>query len=173
MKFQVDEGIQILSKTPSVLTLLLEDLPDTWVMTNEGDQTWSPYDIVGHLIHGEKTDWIPRAKIILGDQGDKTFISFDRFAQFENSKGKTLSELLEEFRGWRLQNIEVLKAMELNEEKLKRKGMHPDLGEVSLAELLATWVAHDLSHINQMTRVMARNYKGEVGPWRAYISILK
>jgi uncharacterized damage-inducible protein DinB len=173
MKFQLEDGIQILSKTPEVLVSLLSGLSDEWIRTNEGENTWSPYDIVGHLIHGEKTDWIPRAKIILSDQENKTFIPFDRFAQLKDSQGNTLSALLDEFRRLRAQNISTLEAMELTGEKLNRKGMHPDLGEVSLTELLATWVAHDLSHINQMTRVMARNYSSEAGPWKAYISILR
>ena len=173
MNFQLAEGIQILSKTPGVISSLLSGLPEGWIKTNEGENTWSPYDIVGHLIHGEKTDWIPRAKIILSDQEDKTFVPFDRFAQFEESKGKSLETLLEEFRVLRAQNIQTLNALNIDEEKLAQKGMHPDFGEVSLRQLLSTWVVHDLSHIHQISRVMVKNLREEVGPWMEFISILK
>lgn len=172
MKFHLSDCIKILSRTPKILSTLLIDLPDGWTSTNEGPDTWSPYDIIGHLIHGEQTDWIPRAKIILGNAANKTFEPFDRFAQFENSKGKTLIQLLDTFHSMRQANLEALNQMEINDEKLGRTGIHPALGEVTLQQLLATWTIHDLSHINQMTRVMAKQYKSEVGPWREYISII-
>lgn len=173
MKFNLNESIEILSRTPLVFRQLLSGLSKEWINNNEGRDTWSPYDIIGHLIHGEKTDWIPRAKIILSEQTNKTFEPFDRFAQFENSQGKSLEELLIAFETLRKANIEALKAMQLTDELLDQTGIHPDLGEATLRQLLATWTIHDLSHINQMTRVMMQNYKEEVGPWKAYISLLK
>ncbi|MCG8327313.1 MAG: DinB family protein [Chitinophagales bacterium] len=173
MTFNLSDSIVLLSRTPLILRSLLDGLPDPWVNNNDGAHTWSPYDIVGHLIHGEKTDWIPRARIILSDQKDKTFVPFDRFAQNEESKGKSIEQLLSEFSKLRAENVEELKAMNITSEKLKMTGIHPELGVATLAQLLATWTAHDLNHIRQMTRVMARNYKEEAGPWRAYMSILQ
>ena len=171
--FNLSDTIDILSRTPVSLNSLLVNLPESWVKNNEGENTWSPYDIIGHLIHGEKTDWIPRAKIILSDLEDKTFEPFDRFAQFENSKGKTLTELLNEFSLLRKQNIDILKSFNLTEAELEMEGNHPDLGKVSMRQLLAFWGVHDLSHIYQISRVLAKNYKSEVGPWSAYISIIQ
>ena len=173
MIFNLSDSIALLSRTPIILTSLLNGLPDPWITNNDGDQTWSPYDIVGHLIHGEKTDWIPRARIILSDQQDKTFVPFDRFAQNEESKGKSIEQLLSEFSKLRTENVEELKAMNITSKKLEMTGIHPELGVATLAQLLATWTAHDLNHIRQMTRVMARNYKEEAGPWRAYMPILQ
>ncbi|KAA3641395.1 MAG: DinB family protein [Bacteroidetes bacterium] len=173
MNFNLKESIQILTRTPEVIEILLTGLPNEWIHNNEGPDTWSPFDIVGHLIHGEKTDWIPRAEIILSDKEDKTFVPFDRFAQFENSKGKTLGQLLTEFKEIRQENIKALEAMQIDDVKLEKTGIHPDFGEVTLKQLLATWTVHDLSHIHQMTRVLGKNYRTEAGPWRAFISILQ
>ena len=173
MEFNLAEGIQILSKTPEVISNLLKGLPETWLKTNEGGDTWSPYDVVGHLIHGEKTDWIPRAQIILSEAEDKTFVPFDRFAQFESSKGKTLEQLLTELGNVRVENIRKLQSLNITEQTLEKQGIHPEFGPVTLQQLLATWVAHDLGHINQITRVMAKNYKVEVGPWKKYLSVLQ
>ncbi len=173
MEFNITESIQILTKTPSVISNLLKDLPETWIKTNEGVDTWSPYDVVGHLIHGEKTDWIPRALIILSENEDKAFVPFDRFAQLKNSSSRTLKQLLAEFEELRAQNIQKLQALSIDEQTLERKGIHPEFGEVTLKQLLATWVVHDLGHINQITRVMAKNYKIEVGPWTKYLAILR
>ncbi|MEX0314502.1 MAG: DinB family protein [Allomuricauda sp.] len=173
MEFNLEESIQILVKTPSVISNLLKDLPEVWIKTNEGGDTWSPYDIVGHLIHGEQTDWIPRAKIILDTENNKTFTPFDRFAQFENSSGKTLNQLLSEFQELRTENIETLKALDITESDLMKEGIHPEFGLVTLKQLLATWAVHDLGHIHQIVRVLANNYKNEVGPWIQYISILQ
>ncbi|TXN35055.1 DinB family protein [Flagellimonas hymeniacidonis] len=173
MEFNITESIQILTKTPSVISNLLKDLPETWIKTNEGVDTWSPYDVVGHLIHGEKTDWIPRALIILGENEDKAFVPFDRFAQLKNSSSRTLKQLLAEFEELRTENIQKLQALSIDEQTLERKGIHPEFGEVTLKQLLATWVVHDLGHINQITRVMAKNYKIEVGPWTKYLAILR
>ncbi len=172
MKYKVEKGIEILERTPDVLRQLLSGLSDEWLHGTEGPKTWSPYDIVGHLIHGEKTDWTERLNIILSDQGNKTFTPFDRFAQFEDSKGKTLTELLTEFDMLREKNLMYLRSLEIEEEQFSMKAIHPSLGEVSLKELLATWVAHDLGHIAQIARVMAKQYKHEVGPWQEYLSVL-
>jgi len=171
MEFKIQEALPILERTPQVVSLLLKNLPDGWIYQNEGGDTWTAFDIVGHYIHGEKTDWIPRMNIILCES-DKRFVPFDRFAQFRESEGKTISQLLDEFAALRKENINKLKAVKLDEETLNKKGIHPQFGEVSLKELLSSWVVHDLTHINQITRVMARQYDEAVGPWKAYMGIL-
>lgn len=173
MKFSLNPAVEILSRTPAALKSLLTDLPDAWITATEGAGTWSPFDIVGHLIHGERTDWIPRAKIILEYGQSRPFEPFDRFAQFRESQGKTLVELLETFRVLREQNLQILGDLKLTEKHLALKGRHPDFGTVTLRQLLATWVVHDLNHISQIVRVMARQYGDEVGPWIEYLSILK
>lgn len=172
MKYSTEKALEVLQQTPKTLKSYLGNLSNDWLFANEGGDTWNPYDVVGHLIHGEKTDWIPRLKIILSNSENKTFESFDRFAQFENSKGKTITQLLNEFENLRQDNLKVLKQLNLSSEQLQQKGMHPELGEVSISELLACWVTHDLGHIAQISRVMAKQYKNEVGPWVAYIPIL-
>ncbi len=141
--------------------------------TNEGDNTWSAYDIVGHLIHGEKTDWITRAKIILGNSPNKEFEAFDRFAQYENSRGKTLNQLLDDFESLRAENLKELKSFNITNKDLFLEGIHPHFGKITLKHLLSTWVAHDLGHIAQISRVIAKQYKSEVGPWLEYITILQ
>lgn len=173
MQFNLKESIQVLAKTPLVIECLLKGLPDQWIKTNEGNDTWSPFDILGHLIHGEKTDWIPRVRIILDKKSSKPFEPFDRFAQFENSKGKTLNQLLNEFNELRKENIQYIETLDIDEESLKKTGIHPEFGHVTLRQLLATWVTHDLGHLNQMTRVMAKNYKIEAGPWSKYIAVIQ
>ncbi|MGE5107520.1 MAG: DinB family protein [Sphingobacteriales bacterium] len=172
MKYSVNKSIEILERTASVLKTLLPNLHNDWVSNNEGPETFSPYDVIGHLIHGEKTDWVPRAKIILEHGTAKPFTPWDRFAQFEESKGKTLQQLLDEFETVRKENILWLKSLNLSETDLDKKGMHPRLGEVTLRNLLATWVVHDLTHIAQITRVMAKQYKEEMGPWPEFFRIL-
>lgn len=172
MQFDIHQALPILERTPAIVAALLKDLHPDWIYSNEGEDTWSPFDVVGHYIHGEKTDWIPRLNIIMGDQPDKRFVPFDRFAQFEQSKGKSLNELLEEFAALRRENIEILKQTALNEATLAKKGIHPAFGEVTLAQLLASWVVHDLGHISQIVRAMAKQYKEAVGPWTAYMGIL-
>lgn len=152
---------------------MLEGLPEEWLNNNEGEDTWSPYDVVGHLVHGERTDWVGRMNIILSDAEDKTFKPFDRFAQFEDSKGKTITMLLNEFAELREQNLNTLQKKGITEEDFGRTGIHPAFGEVKLSQLLSTWVVHDLSHIAQISRVMAKQYKEAVGPWQEYLSILK
>lgn len=172
MEYNINKALEILERTPKTLSVFLLNVSDEWVLCNEGDNTWSVFDVVGHLIHGEKTDWMQRLEIILNDSNNKAFESFDRFAQFENSKGKTLSQLLEEFSELRTKNLKHFKALNLSKTELDQKGIHPELGEVTLKQLLATWVTHDLGHIAQIARIMAKQYKEEVGPWEAYIPIL-
>jgi hypothetical protein len=172
MQFSLSSAYEILERTPGVYKVLLSGLSPAWTHCNEGGESWSAYDVVGHLIHGEKTDWMIRVEIILGNSADKTFEPFDRFAQIQDSKGKSLEELLDEFAKLRQANLQKLKALQLNEDDLDRKGMHPDLGEVSLRQLLSTWTIHDLGHLNQVSRVMVKQYKEEVGPWKAYSRIL-
>ena len=173
MTFSLVKTIDILERTPSVLENLLSDLHDDWTMQNEGGESWSPYAIMGHLVHGETADWMPRLYIILSDREDRVFEPFDRFAQFEDSQGKSLSDLIEEFKFLRQQNLKDLKALNLTQLDLQRQGQHPELGTVILQELLATWSVHDLGHIAQITRVMAKQYEDEVGVWREYLGILK
>lgn len=173
MQFNLTQSIEILERTPNVLQTLLQDLSENWTNHTEGPDTWSPYDVIGHLIHGEKTDWIPRMEIILSGDQAKEFTRFDRFAQFENSKGKSLQELLDEFKMLRKENLQKLKSKNISETDLDKTGIHPAFGEVSLKQLLATWVVHDLNHIVQISRVMAKQYKVAVGPWIEYLGVLK
>ncbi len=147
-------------------------MSDDWTSQNEGEATWSAYDVVGHLIHGEKTDWLPRTKIILRQGGSTRFVPFDRFAQFENSKGKSLDQLLSEFKTLRKSNIADLKSLNIEDKDLELTGIHPEFGKVTLRQLLATWVTHDLGHIVQVSRVMAKLYKTEAGPWVKYLKVL-
>lgn len=172
MNFDINKSIDILQRTPAVLESLLENISDDWVFSNEGPDTFSPFDVLGHLVHGEKTDWIARMEIILSESSNKTFEPFDRFAQFEESKGKTINQLLSEFKLLRNKNIEILKAKNFIESDFSKIGIHPSLGEVTLKDLLATWTVHDLGHIAQVTRVMSKCYKEEVGPWLDYLPIL-
>lgn len=172
MEFKLDEAKAILRRTPATLTSLLQDLPDEWQFSNEGPETWSPFDVLGHLIHGEETDWIPRAKMILEHGEQRAFEPFDRFAMFEKSKGKSLGELLTTFERLREESLRELDGFNLTPELLAKRGKHPELGVVTLSELLATWVVHDLSHIGQIVRVMCKQYGDRVGPWRAYLPIL-
>jgi hypothetical protein len=170
--FSLDEAIPILERTPRTLDAILRGLPDAWLHCNEGGDTFSPFDVVGHLIHGEKTDWMPRARMILETGDQRAFEPFDRFAQKEASRGKTLDELLDEFTRLRAANIAALKALALKPSDLDRRGQHPKLGSVTLRQLLATWVAHDLDHVIQIARVIGRQYTDEVGPWTAHLRII-
>jgi hypothetical protein len=163
----------VLERTPAALRALLGGLPPSWTQATEGTDSWSPYDVIGHLIHGERTDWIPRARIILAQEGDRRFMPFDREAQFRERTGRSLDELLDEFATLRASNLATLAGWQLTEAQLALTGVHPAFGEVTLRELLATWVAHDLGHIAQVARVMARQYRDAVGPWRAYLPILE
>jgi hypothetical protein len=172
MEFKLDEGIAVLERTPQTLRSMLSGLSPAWTDATEGPDTWSPYVVIGHLIQGERTDWIERAQIILAQGANRKFTPFDRFAQFEASKGKSLSELLDEFARLRAENLNTLKAMQLDEAKLALEGEHPKFGAVSLRQLLATWVAHDLGHVVQIARVMAKQYREAIGPWREFLSVM-
>ena len=173
MNFTFKKSIEILERTPQVLTTMLHNISADWTSNNEGGETWTVYDIIGHLIYGEKTDWIPRTEIILSGNADKKFELFDRFAQFRESKGKSLKQLLDEFEQLRIKNIECLRSKNITAPDLEETGIHPAFGEVSLSQLLSTWVVHDLNHIAQIARVMANQYKADVGPWTAYLKILQ
>ncbi len=172
MKFELNKSLEILENTPAVLKQLLQGLNEEWILGNEGAETFSPYDVLGHLVHGEKTDWTERTKMILQYGNKKTFVPWDRFAQYEESKGKSLKQLLDEFATIRNENMVWFKGLQLTEADLDKTGMHPKLGEVTLRNLLATWVVHDLTHIAQITRVMAKQYKEEMGPWPEFFRIL-
>ena len=168
----MDDAIAILERTPKTLDSLLRGLPDDWVRSNEGGDTWSPFDVIGHLIHGELTDWVPRARIILDSGEARAFDKFNRVAQFDVSRGRTLDSLLDELATLRRDNLSQLRALRVTEADLDRKGRHPELGSVTLRQLLSTWVAHDLDHVLQVSRTLARQYTDEVGPWRAYLRVI-
>jgi hypothetical protein len=173
MEFNLPDTIALLTRTPAVLNALLRDLPETWTVANEGANTWSPFEIVGHLVHGERTDWMRRARMILQSGNTQTFAPFDRLGHVCESQGKSLQQLLEEFASLRSQNLAELRALNLGPEDLARRGRHPALGEVTLAQLLATWPAHDLTHLHQISRVLAYQYRQAVGPWSAYLGVLQ
>jgi hypothetical protein len=172
MDFDLAAGIAILQRTPNVFRVMLAGLPSQWTDATEGPETWSPYVIMGHLVHGERTDWISRAQIILAEGEHRRFEPFDRFAQFRESEGKSLTNLLDEFARVRAENLATLAAWRLSDAQLALEGEHPAFGRVTLRQLLATWVAHDLGHIAQTARVMAKQYREAVGPWRAYLPVL-
>ena len=172
MDFELATGVAVLERTPHTLRAMLAGLPPSWIEGTEGPETWSPYDIVGHLIHGERTDWIPRAQIILSQGANRRFTPFDRFAQFRESQGKSLTDLLDEFARLRAENLATLAQWGLTEAQLALQGEHPAFGPVTLRQLLATWVAHDLGHIAQTARVMAKQYREAIGPWRAYLPVM-
>ncbi|HEV7366507.1 MAG TPA: DinB family protein [Gemmatimonadales bacterium] len=172
VNFSFDDALPVLRSTPSVLRAWLKDLPDSWIRANEGTETWSPFDIVGHLIHGERTDWMDRLDTILAHGDSRPFTPFDRFAQFEASRGKSLLQLLDTFAELRAANIARLESLGLGREDFARRGRHPELGPVNLGQLLATWVVHDLNHLGQIARVMGRQYTEAVGPWVEYLPML-
>ena len=172
MNFEVAHGIAVLERTPSTLRAMLGGLAPVWTDATEGPDTWSPYIIVGHLINAERTNWISRAEVILAQGPDRRFPSFDRLAQFRESQGKSLLDLLEEFSRLRRESLATLRAWQLTDTQLALHGEHPEFGAVTLRQLLATWVAHDLGHIAQTARVMAKQYREAIGPWRAYLPIM-
>jgi hypothetical protein len=172
-EFSLAEAVAVLTRTPVTLDALLRGLPNAWVHCNEGKGTWSALDIVGHLICGERTDWMPRARIILENGEARPFDPFDRFAQSRESQDKSLEQLLDEFARLRSENLAALQALNLQPEDLTRRGRHPALGVVTLSQLLATWAVHDLTHVHQLSRVMAHRYGEAVGPWSAYLGVLK
>ncbi len=173
MSFELQKAIEILQRTPAVLDQLLSGLSLEWLKSNEGADTWSPYDIVGHLIFGEKTDWMVRIKIILNEGENKRFETFDRFGQFEGDQNKPITELLKEFELLRANNLSELKDLNIGPKELKKLGIHPEFGEVSLEQLIASWAVHDLGHIAQISRVMAKQYQNTVGPWKQYLGIVR
>jgi len=173
MDHNLDDTIALLAHTPAVLNALLRDLPDAWTMCNEGENTWSAFDIVGHLIHGERTDWMARARRILEFGESRPFDPFDRFAQKRESEGKTLAQLLDEFARLRAENLAALRSLKLQPEDFARRGRHLALGMVTLSELLATWAAHDLTHLHQISRVMAHQYREAVGPWTKFLGVMQ
>jgi DinB superfamily len=168
----LDESLAVLKRTPRVLEALLRDLPDVWTSATEGPGTWSPYVVVGHLIHGERVDWMPRVEMILEHGVNRPFDAFDREAQLTGDPHKALGALLDEFAALRTSNVERLRELDLQPAQLALQGMHPALGVVTLRQLLATWTAHDLAHILQISRVMAKRYKNDVGPWAEYLSVM-
>jgi hypothetical protein len=172
-EFSLAEAVAVLTRIPATLDVLLRGLPNVWVHCNEGKDTWSALDIVGHLICGERTDWMPRVRIILENGEAQPFDPFDRFAQSRESQDKSLEQLLDEFARLRSENLATLQALNLQPEDLTRRGTHPALGMVTLSQLLATWAVHDLTHVHQLSRVMAHRYGEAVGPWSAYLGVLK
>ncbi len=172
MKYSVTDALAVLQRTPRVLQAMLSGLPGNWIEASEGPGTWTPFDVLGHLIHGEKTDWIPRVRLVLEHGASRTFEPFDMHAQERDSMGKSISQLLDEFERLRAANVEALAGFGLTPDDLEREGMHPKLGRVTLRQHLATWVAHDLGHISQIARVMAKQYKDETGPWSPSLGVL-
>jgi len=177
-EFSLSEAIAVLTRTPATLDALLRGLPDIWVRGNEGrckdgTNSWSAFDVVGHLIVGERTDWMPRTRIILEQGEARAFVPFNRFAQEKEGQGKSLEQLLDEFARLRAENLAALRALNVQPRDFTRRGMHPELGVMTLAELLATWAVHDLTHLHQISRVMAHQYRDAVGPWSAYLGVLQ
>jgi hypothetical protein len=172
MEHNLPHTIALLARTPIALNALLRDLPETWTLRNEGENTWSALDVLAHLIHGERTDWLPRARLLLQFGETHTFLPFDRSGHVQESQGKSLEQLLDEFTRLRSDNLAELRALGLRPADLERRGRHPSFGLVTLSELLATWAAHDLTHLHQISRVMAHQYRQAVGPWGAYLGVL-
>jgi DinB superfamily len=173
MEHKLEDTISLLSRTPHTLDALLRDLPELWTRRNEGEKSWSPFDVVVHLIHGERTDWMPRVNTIMEFGETQAFKPFDRWAELKESQDKPLAQLLDEFARLRSENLRELRALNLRPRDLDRRGRHPALGVVTLSELLATWAAHDLTHLHQISRVMAHQYCEAVGPWNKYLGVLQ
>ena len=173
MEFNLPHTIALLERTPATLNALLRDLPQDWTSSNEGGKSWSPFDVVGHLIHGERTDWMPRAQIILHSGEARAFEPFDRWAQARASQGKSLPQLLDEFARLRSENLKELRCLKLQPADLQRRGRHPELGVVTLSQLLATWAAHDLTHLHHLSRILAHQYREAVGPWSQYLGVME
>ncbi|HWR14400.1 MAG TPA: DinB family protein [Terriglobales bacterium] len=173
MKHNLEDTIALLSRTPAALNVLLRDLPESWTHRAEGEGTWSAFDILGHLVHGERTDWVPRTKRILESGESVPFDKFDRLAQFKESQGKSLPQLLDEFSALRSESLKTLRSLNLTAADMERRGTHQAFGAVTLSQLLATWAAHDLTHLHQLSRVMAHQYRETVGPWTAFLGVLQ
>jgi DinB superfamily len=173
MEHNLPQTMLLLARTPATLNALLRDLPETWTLQNEGGNTWNAFDVVGHMIHCERTDWLPRARTVLQFGESQTFEPFDRWGHVRESQGKSLDQLLDEFARLRSENLDELRALNLQQQDLERRGRHPALGVVTLSELLATWAVHDLTHLHQISRVMAHQYRDAVGPWSEYLGVLQ
>lgn len=173
MEQNLQQTMALLTRTPAALDALVRDLPESWTSRNEGEKTWSVFDILGHLIHGERTDWIPRARMVLEFGESRAFERFDRWAQERESRGKSQGQLLDEFARLRAENLDELRGMNLRQEDLEKRGSHPALGVVTLSHLLAAWAAHDLTHLHQISRVMAHQYREAVGPWTKYLGVMQ
>ncbi|MBV8866708.1 MAG: DinB family protein [Acidobacteriaceae bacterium] len=173
MEHNLQHTVSLLTRFPAALSALLLDLPETWTFRNEGENTWSAFDVVGHLIHAERTDWMPRVRTVLNFGETQAFEPFDRWAQIRESEGKSLRQLLDEFARLRSESLSELRALNLRQQELGLLGRHPALGIVTMSELLATWAAHDLTHLHQISRVMAHQYRELVGPWRGYLGVLQ
>ncbi|HMF65140.1 MAG TPA: DinB family protein [Edaphobacter sp.] len=173
MEHNLQQTMSLLTRTPAALNALLRDLPETWTLQNEGENTWTVFDVVGHMAHCERTDWMPRAKMVLQLGESQTFAPLDRGGHTQESQGKSLEQLLDEFAQLRSENLSELRALNLHKADLKRRGRHPTLGAVTLSELLATWATHDLTHLHQISRIMAHQYRDPVGPWKQYLGVLQ
>ncbi len=169
----LDNTVALLANTPAALNSLLRDLPEAWTCCHEGENTWSAFDVVGHLIHTERTAWMPRVKSVLQFGATRAFNPVDRFAQIEENRGKSLPQLLDKFARLRSESLAELRAMNLQPEDFDRRGLHPALGEVTLSQALAAWTVHDLTHLHQISRIMAHQYRDDVGPWSAFLGVLK
>jgi hypothetical protein len=173
MEHNLQNTLSLLTRTPGTLNALLRDLPEPWTLRNEGENTWNAFDVVGHLIHAERTNWMPRVRMVLQSGEAETFAPFDRSGMVRETEGKSMEQLLDEFAHLRAENLDQLRALNLQGADLERHGRHPALGAVTLSELLATWVTHDLTHLHQISRVMAHQYREAVGPWSAYLGVLR
>lgn len=172
MEHNLQDTLALLGRTPATLNALLRDLPDDWTHSNEGVDTWSPVEVIGHLVHGERTDWIPRARLILQHGESRAFEPFDMQGHLREIQGKLLPQLLDDFAQLRTHNVFELRAWKLQPQQLAKRGLHPALGSVTLSELLATWVSHDLTHLHQVSRILAYRYRDAVGPWKKYLGVM-
>jgi hypothetical protein len=173
MEYSVSDALTLLAQTPKILDALVRNLPEPWLRGNEGPDTWSPFEVVGHFVYGEQVNWIQRARVILDHGETQGFPPFNRTGMYDISVGKNVGELLDEFSVLRARNLELLKALNLDAAKLELTGKHPEFGQVKLRQLLATWVAHDFGHLAQINRVLAKQYKEAVGPWVQYLSVMR
>jgi hypothetical protein len=173
MKHNLQETVSLLTRTPAALDALVRDLPEAWTLRDEGEGTWSVFDVIGHLIHGERTDWMARVRSVLRFGESRPFEAFDRLGHVRESRGRSLGELLDEFARLRSENLGELRGLNLGQEDLERRGRHPVFGAVTMSELLATWAVHDLTHLHQISRIMAHQYREAVGPWSVYLGVLQ
>lgn len=173
MNFDLNKSLEILERTPILLEILVNGLSEEWIISNEGDNSWNTVEIIGHLIHGEKTDWIPRILIILNDENEKKFEPFNMEGHKDEIREKEIQDLLKEFKNLRVENIRILKYLDLTDEDLNKTGIHPVFGDVTLKQLLSTWTVHDLTHLSQISRIMAKQYREEVGPWIEFFKLIK